>query len=230
MKTGRPVEPAVEKWAGGRTEAFIGAMECLARRRAPILAEQVDLSDARRLLDVGGGPGTYSIEFCKRYPRLEATVFDLPQVVPIARKRIAEAGLAGRISAEAGDYQADPLGAGYDVALLFSILHSNGPDENRRLLSKTFRALNPGGRALILEFLVDDSKTRPAFGALFGINMLVNTQQGDVYSESEIRGWLEDAGFVEIKRLSDLDGAGLLTGRRPSVGWRGRKRASGRRR
>jgi len=215
MKTGRPGPEQEKVWSPARAEAFMTAMERFARRGVPLLLDAIELGDAGKLLDVGGGPATFSIGFCRRYPKLEAVVLDLPQVVPIARRKISEAGLDDRITTRAGDYRTTDFGSGYDVVLLFSILHINSPDENRALLDKAFRALNSGGQVLIQEFFTDDTKTQPPYSALFGINMLVNTERGDVYSENEVRGWLESAGFRDIRRLEDNEQIGTLAARRP---------------
>ncbi|MEW6356589.1 MAG: methyltransferase [Planctomycetota bacterium] len=216
VRTGNLAKEDAGEWSGDQVDAFIGAMACFARVRAPMVAKTVDLTDAKRLLDIGGGPATYSIEFCKRYPELTAVVFDAPEVVPIAERHIAEAGMSGRITTQAGDYNTDDFGKGFDVALIFSVLHINSPEQNRRLLARTFAALGPGGRVIIQEFLVNDAKTAPPWAAIFGINMLVNTEGGDVYSESEVRAWLGGAGFAACERLEIAElGADLLAARKP---------------
>jgi ubiquinone/menaquinone biosynthesis C-methylase UbiE len=215
LRTGAPARRADASLQEDATASFMAAMEYFARQRAPEVARSIDLADAERMLDVGGGPALYSIEFCRRYPRLRATVFDLPVVLPIAREHIEDARLSDRIELQPGDYYVDEFGTGYDLVLLSSILHSNSEEQNRALLGKAFRALAPGGATLIQEFLVDDSRTDPPNAALFGINMLVNTPTGDVYSEAEITAWLEDAGFADVCRLEDTEAAQLLVGWKP---------------
>jgi len=210
LRTGAPVRRADTSPQEDATASFMAAMEYFARQRAPEVARSIDLADAERMLDVGGGPAIYSIEFCRRYPNLRATVFDLPAVLPIAREHIEDARLSDRIELQSGDYCVDEFGAGYDLVLLSSILHSNSEEQNRELLTKAFRALGPGGAVLIQEFVVDDSRTDPPGAALFGINMLVNTPLGDVFSEAEITAWLEDAGFAEVRRLEDSEARKLI--------------------
>jgi len=218
IRTGQlPAEQSIDRHTTDQTKAFMEAMTFFARERAPQIAELVDLSEAKRLIDIGGGPAIYSIEFCKRYPQLKATVLDLPAAIPFAEENIRAAGLSSRISTIAGDYRNENFGGDFDVALLFSILHINSPEENKHLLAKTFRCLNPGGLILIQEFIADDTKTQPPYVALFGINMLVNTQAGDVYSWEEIASWLAETGFVDSKLLCKFNDIGFITARKPKT-------------
>lgn len=216
VRTGKPVRrertPEQEQ---DRVEAFMAAMDRFAQERAPAVVRLVDLSEAATMLDIGGGPATYSIAFCRRYPNLRVTLFDLPAVAPIAKERIDDAGLAHRIRVQTGDFHGDPFDGDYDFALLSHILHSNSPGQNRALLAKTFAALAPGGVLLVQDFFTDDSKALPPFAALFGINMLVNTETGDVYSETEITDWLLKTGFEDVSRLEGVPEADALAAWKP---------------
>ncbi len=104
--------------------------------------------------------------------------------------------LSERIDYVAGDYTRDPLPSGYDLVFLSAIIHSNPPDENRKLIRKCAGALNPGGAVVVQDFIMDESRTEPPGGAFFALNMLVNTAAGDTYTESEVREWMKDAGLV----------------------------------
>ncbi len=183
------------------TEAFIAAMHKNATVRAPQVARAVALDGVKRLLDVGGGSGAYSIAFARANPELQAEVFDLPSVVPIAQKHIETAGLSDRISTRTGDFRKDDLGNGYDLILLSAICHMNSPDENLGLIQKIHKALNRGGRIVIQDFILNPDKTKPLSGALFSINMLVATRSGASYSEHEYTDWLKAAGFKDIKLI-----------------------------
>lgn len=176
---------------------FILAMHNNAMRRAPQLAEQLDLSGRRQLFDAGGGPGTNSVFLVKRYPGLKAIVFDLPQVVEIAKEIIADFGVTDRVSTRAGDYFVDDFGQGNDVVLFSAIFHSMSPERSKGLLKKAYDSLVPGGLVVVQEGLIDDEGTRPLRAVLFSLNMLVNTGEGQSYSAAEIVGLMHAVGFVE---------------------------------
>jgi hypothetical protein len=195
-------------------ESFLLGMHTLAMQLAPQVVEAVDLSDRRRLLDLGGGPGTYAIHFCLRNPALGATVFDLPTSQPVAEKTIGDFGLADRIDFRAGTYLEDELPGGYDVAWLSHILHGESPGACRSIIDKAVSALQPGGMILVHEFILDDQTGGPLFPALFSLNMLLGTAGGQAYSEGELREMMSGAGIREIRRLPFLgpNASGLIAG------------------
>jgi SAM-dependent methyltransferase len=196
VKTGAPAErePSVRR-EGGDTESFIEAMDEINRALAPGLVEHLEPRRHRRVLDVGGGSGTWTIAFLKAAPALRATLFDLPDVIPLARKRLAAAGLAGRVDLVPGDFYADPLPAGADIVWLSAIVHQNSRDQNRALFRKAHAALAAGGRVAIRDIVMDASRTRPPMGALFAVNMLVATPGGGTFTFEELGEDLRSAGF-----------------------------------
>jgi SAM-dependent methyltransferase len=181
-------------------EAFIGAMHVVGRALATEVAEACGLDRFRRLLDVGGGSGTYTVAFLRVNPALEAVLFDLPEVIPLAERRLRAEGLLDRVRLHAGSFYEDELPTGCDVALLSAIIHQNGPAENVALFRKIHRALQPGGVLIIRDHVMEDDRTRPPAGAMFALNMLVSTDSGDTYSFAEIRRALAEAGFDQIRR------------------------------
>jgi SAM-dependent methyltransferase len=182
------------------TEAFIAAMHRRALGNADQIVREVGAEGVRRMLDVGGGSGAYSIAFARANPDLRAEVLDLPEVVAIAERHIAEAGVGDRVTARAGDLRKDELGEGYDLVLVSAICHMLGEEENRDLFARCHRALVPGGRLAVRDFILDEDKTGPRWAALFSLNMLVGTERGASYSESEYAGWLREAGFSTVER------------------------------
>jgi SAM-dependent methyltransferase len=180
---------------------FIRAMDVIASRLAPAIAAAVDPGDAKRLLDVGGALGTYTQAFLEAAPGLRATLFDLSPVVQMAQERFQGGDLAERISFVAGDFYEDELPAGHDLALLSAIIHQNSPEQNIELYGKVGRALEPGGRLVIRDHVMNPEHTQPASGTLFAINMLVGTAGGSTYSFDEIRQDLEAAGFTRVRLL-----------------------------
>ena len=181
--------------------AFIGAMHVVGMPLAEKIAAAVQPGPARNLLDVGGASGTYTIAFLKAAPAMKATLFDRHEVISMARERLAEAGVIERVRLVGGDFYDDELPAGHDLALLSAVIHQNSPEENRGLFGKVFRALVPGGRIVIRDHIMDPDRTRPRDGAIFAINMLVNTEGGSTYTFEEIRTWLEAAGFANVRLL-----------------------------
>jgi len=197
-------------WLG----AFIAAMHDRAVKHAPGLVAMIGLEGVGKIMDVGGGSAAFSMAFLRAKKDLTVVLFDLPNVVPLARRYVRREGLTGRMSYISGDYLRDDLGAGYDLVFLSAILHSNSPAENRRLLKKCAAGLNPGGRVVVVDFIMDDDRVSPAHGAFFALNMLVGTDAGDTYTESEIRSWMKEAGLGTTARTDTPFGTSMITGRR----------------
>jgi ubiquinone/menaquinone biosynthesis C-methylase UbiE len=193
------IRPVVDSEAKKDRHAFIGAMHVAARRISKKIAEAYDLSASKNLLDIGGGSGAYTIAFLKKNPNLNAVIFDLEGVIPITKEKIAEAGLQHRVRFLTGNFYEDDLPGGCDLSLLSAIIHQNSPQQNLALYQKIYHALVPGGRLVIRDHIMDESRTNPPAGALFALNMLVNTPAGDTYTFNEVKDTLQAAGFTEIK-------------------------------
>lgn len=177
------------------TRAFIAAMHRNATERAPHVVRAVGTEGVSRMLDVGGGSGAYSIAFANASARLHAEVLDLEPVLAIANEHVSEAGLSERIVLRAGDLREDPLGNGFDLIFVSAICHMLGDDENFSLVRRCSEALAPGGRLVIADFILDETRTAPRQAALFSINMLVGTERGRDYTEQEYRSWITRAGL-----------------------------------
>ena len=182
-------------------KAFIGAMHIAAKSLSLEIADSIDLTPFRKLLDVGGASGTYTIAFLRRNPEMKAIIFDMKEVIPLARERLQEEGLLDRVELVDGDFYQDELPKGCDLALLSAIIHQNSLNENFNLFQKVHRALNPGGVILIRDHIMEESRTKPPSGVIFALNMLVNTRGGDTYTFIEVKNTLEKAGFKEIKLI-----------------------------
>ena len=198
------------------THAFIAAMHRNASERAVAVVRAIDPSHVRRMLDVGGGSGAYSIAFAKANPELQAYLLDLPTVAALARGYIERAGVADRVHVRTGDMRTDHLGEGYDLVFASAICHMLDPQENAALIRRSFAALAPGGRMAIQEFILEADKTAPKLAALFSLNMLVGTRAGSSYSEPEFTEWMAAAGFAEIRRIRLPGPTGIMIGTRPA--------------
>jgi len=214
----RSGSPDRERVAGANDtevrENFEMGMFNLAMQVAPQAASRIDLSGCRRLLDLGGGPGTYAVHFCLNNPDLSAVVYDLPSTRPFAEKTIARFGLGDRIAFAAGDFMTEKVEGGYDVAWLSHILHGVGPSACAVILLKAVAALEKGGLILVQEFILEDTLDVPLFPALFSLNMLLGTPDGQAYSQGELFAMLVAASAGEIRRLPiELpNGAGIIVG------------------
>jgi len=215
VATGRGVREHVRQRTEKETFDFILAMENTARRRAKQVMRLVGISDVKKMLDVGGGPATYSIEFASRYKKLQATVLDLRVPLKVAREKVREAGLQNRIKLVEGDYFKVELGAGYDLVLISSVLHSMSPGRARLVIGKSYSALVPGGRIVIHDFLPNEERTGPQWPLLFAVNMLVATESGNAYTYEEICAWLRSAGFQSIKKLKVEDSSTVVVAAKP---------------
>ncbi len=186
-----------------RTRAFVMAMHSRAMGVGRAVIPHVDLVGCETLLDIGGGPGAYATLAAQAYPRLHCTVLDLPDVVAIARELVAETGLADRVTCVAGDYHTHDFPADMDAVNIFGVLHQESPDAIRDILKRARAALKPGGIIHILDMMTDATRTAPKFSALFALNMALTTENGWVFSDEDLRGWLAEAGFDNI-RISPL--------------------------
>lgn len=198
--TGRPVERP-ESHLGEdneRTRTFIMAMHSRALGIGRAVVPLLDLAGRRRVLDVGGGPGTYSALIAEAHPGVTCVVLDLPEVVKIADELIAKAGLTRQIGTLAGDYHTVALPDGNDAVLLFGVLHQERPDAIRDLVRRAYGALAPGGLVYVLDMMTDASRTKPKFSALFSLNMALTTDHGWVFSEDDLAGWLSESGFRDF--------------------------------
>ncbi len=217
VRHGKPAQPAEPEQREKDREAFIGAMHTIGARMAAEVVAAVRPGDAARLLDVGGASGTYTQAFLEACPTMRATLFDLPPVVEIARRRLSSTGVIDRVTFVAGDFDRDELPRGHDLALLSAIIHQNSPEQNVELFRKIRKALQPGGRLVIRDHVMRPDHTQPARGALFAVNMLVGTHGGGTYSFEEISGGLASAGFTAISLLqADERMNGLVEGFTPA--------------
>jgi SAM-dependent methyltransferase len=197
-------------------KAFIGAMHVVGSMHAAKIVEAVKPGSARRLIDVGGGSGTYTIAFLQASPEISATLFDLPEVVDMGRERITEAGLMDRVTIVAGNFYTDALPAAHDLALVSAIIHMNSAEQNVDLYKKIFDSLVPGGRIVVRDHVMKPDHTAPKSGALFAVNMLVGTPGGGTYTYDEIKTGLKAAGFENVNLIQESEAMmGLVEAFRP---------------
>jgi SAM-dependent methyltransferase len=212
--SGKPVRTRATHSSDDARESFLMGMFNMAMMMAPRIVPKIDLSSRRSFLDLGGGPGTYAIQFCLKNKELQAVVFDLPTTRPFAETTIGRFGLSDKIRFQAGSYLEDPVEGRYDVAWLSHILHGEGPEDCQRIIQKAVSALSPGGMILIHEFILNNEMSGPLFPALFSLNMLLGTSSGQAYSEQQLGDMLSGAGVRNIHRIAidSPNDSGIIAG------------------
>lgn len=195
------------------THNFIAGMQRNAKDRAPLVVKAVDTAGVRRILDLGGGSGAYSIAFAKASPGVQCEILDVPEVVPLTAEYVSQAGVSAQVSLRPGDMLNDDLGSGYDIVVLNAICHMFSEKQNRGLFRRIYPALAPNGRLVVQDFILNPDKTGPLHAALFSLNMLVATEAGASYSELEYTDWMKAAGFTDVCRINLPGPSDLIVGR-----------------
>ena len=209
---------------------FTWAMHHRTLETAPKIAAQIGLREARTLLDLGGGPGTYAMAFLAKNPTLRATVCDRPAALDVANEIASTHKASARLSLMPLDFLVEPIPGTYDIIWCSNVLHIYSPTDNQGLFRRALAALNPGGRLLIQDaFLHDREGLFPEEASLFAVSMLLFTERGDTYKAAETRTWLTEAGFERIKVLrmkkgtEDWEG-GIMEARSPGTNAKTRER------
>lgn len=179
----------------------LAVLDRIGRGSGVILAKVLQLEGVERMLDVGGGAGTNAIAFCREYPGLSATVFDLPSTLQVTERSIKEAGLEDRIAVMPGNFNTDSLGGLYDLVLLSDVLHYQDAQANAALVHKAFAHLTDAGRLVIKDRFLDPDRTSPAWTTAFAVHILVNTEEGQCFTTQEAMEWMTRAGFASVTEL-----------------------------
>lgn len=208
IRRGRPGWAQATKTAEFRRRFALAMQERSHVLAPPTIASFRLPRQAVRVLDLGGGAGSYSIALARRHPRLQGLVVD--QSVAVARRLIRQQGLTDRLCVEQGDLFTHPLPTGFDVALLANVLHDFHEKENIRLLRRVQKALRPGGKIFIVEYFLNPAGTRPAEAAIFSLLMYAFTDTGRCYAWKDVEGWLETAGFSRCRRHRVTGSIGTL--------------------
>ena len=194
-------------------KSFLAAMHS-RKQQAREVAELLDLSGVKQMLDVGGGSGAFTFAFLNINKNITGTVFDLPTVIPITQNYIEKEGFSNSVKTLSGDYLKDDFGGKYDLVLVSAVVHINSQEENQHLINKCSDALNPGGQLVIMDHIMSEDRTEPEIGAIFALNMLVGTEKGDSYTDSEIRSWMVNAGLKNIQVKNTPQETYLMIGKK----------------
>jgi predicted O-methyltransferase YrrM len=203
LRHGEPQMPT-EMYTGKsdeQTRHFVYGMHNRALGIGRMMVELIDLSDRSSMIDVGGGPGTYSSLFAQRNPRLYSKVLDLPGVVKIADEIIASLGVADRVTTQPLDYMQDEFPAGNDVVLISGVYHRESEATCRDFMRRAWRSLNGGGMLIVSDVFTDEGGSGPLFATLFGLNMLLTAPDGGVHADQDVANWMQEEGFGDIVRI-----------------------------
>lgn len=206
------MESAMERESTARF--FTMALAGRAKNVAPYLARVAPLANVRRLLDIGGGTGIYSIACLQQHPSLEACVLDRPEVLKVAHEMATDYGVGDRMEMLAGDMFADPLPNDCQAILLSNVLHDWDEPACESLVQRCADALPPGGALLIHDVFLNDELDGPLPIALYSAALFTLTE-GRAYSRAEYVRWLDQAGLQTDETLPTLIHCGLLVARKP---------------
>jgi SAM-dependent methyltransferase len=183
---------------------FSEGVEALQAGPAQALPAAYDFSRHQRVLDLGGGTGSWLLAILRRHPQLNGTLFELPMAASIARQRFADDPAGKRAEAVEGDFFVDPIPDGHDAVLVANVIHLFSPERNLELLQRIRDQVADGGRLFLADLWTDPTHTEPTMAALMGGQFLVRTGEGAVYSDEEANGWLVKTGWrpLEHKALA----------------------------
>ncbi len=218
VKTGSFIKSIMEVLGNDphETRAFIDAMHDKGLKATWLMAREIPLGDYKHLLDIGGGPGTYSLEWAKLHHNLKATVFDIPPVVEVAKSYIQKYDLGDRVNTIGGDFKNDDFGSGYDLILIANVLHMYDEDQAKFLLQKAINTLSSKGRIILHGFCTDGDDTSPLNDVLFSLNIALLTPGGRAHPVAEKINWLKQFGIQEVQHFRiDAIPTGVLTGIKP---------------
>jgi cyclopropane fatty-acyl-phospholipid synthase-like methyltransferase len=216
---GEPVKPYFEYFKEKDWETYTYGMMDLARLLMPEVLRVIQLPrTARRLLDIGGSHGLFSIELCRIHPGLTADVFDLHEVSKVGERITRDFQMSSRVVHRSGDFMKDNFGSGYDIVLAFNVIHGLKRSENSSLMRKISEALDAEGTLFIMDQVISRTNSGSlshVIPAAVGLN-LFNEIGGNAYTFSEIRGWCAEAGLVDcsFKKLR-VPGVAIIQTRKP---------------
>jgi ubiquinone/menaquinone biosynthesis C-methylase UbiE len=220
VKSGDPMIPANAHLGSDPEQAvrFVHGMHSRARVFAPALINALDVKGCSRLLDVAGGPGTFSAMLAEQQETLKVTIFDLPPIIAAAEKLHEQSPARSRLHFHPGDYHADPFPSSFDAVLYCGALHQETVEQARSVLASIFNSLEPGGRCFVVDVMLDDERTQPLFSALFELNMMLMRPSSHVYTSKEAEKLLREAGFESVETKSVFTTPyWIITARKPLI-------------
>ena len=181
-----------------RLKGFLRAMTGISRGSNIAIAQKFPWSKYKTAADCGTAQGDLIVQIALKNPHLACTGFDLPEVAPVFEEYVEEQGLSERVHFKPGSFFTDPLPK-VDVILMGHILHDWNLEEKKMLIRKAYDALPEGGAYIVYESIIDDDRSKNAFGLLMSLNMLIETPAGFDYTGADCAGWMKEAGFASTR-------------------------------
>lgn len=181
-----------------RLKQFLSGMTGISMGAAMAIAQKFPWKNYKTFIDIGGAQGATPVQVAKAHPHLKGGNFDLPPVGPIFNDFVKSANLQDRLKFHPGDFFKDPLPVA-DVYIMGHILHDWDLKEKKQLLAKAYAALPAGGSLIVYEALIDDDRSKNAFGLLMSLNMLIETPGGFDYTGADCSGWMKEVGFKSTR-------------------------------
>jgi hypothetical protein len=183
-----------------RLEQFVLGMRGFSMPNAHALAQKFDFSKYRTLCDAGGATGVLSSVVAQRHPHLKCVSFDLPEVEPIAKRWIEQAGVSDRVSTAAGSFLTQPLPRA-DIITMGMVLHDWNLEKKKHLVRLAYDALPPGGAFIAIENLIDDDRRENVFGLVCSLSMLIEMGDAFDFTGADFWSWCREAGFSRYELL-----------------------------
>ena len=218
VKTGKPATELNQEEGSKFFADFVESIFPMSYPAAQALGDALKISSAKNtvsVLDLAAGSGVWGIALAQKSPKVKVTAVDWPNVLDVTRRVVERFKLGGQFTYSPGDLDSADFGSGHQLATLGHILHSEGERRSRELFKKTFKALAPGGTIAIAEFTPNDERTGPPPTLIFAVNMIVNTEEGDTFTLAEVRSWLQDAGFKDVRTVDAPGPSPLILATKP---------------
>ena len=210
LKTGKPMEFVKQEKTAEERRIFHLAMAEKGIFDAQRILELIDLSNIKYMLDVGGGAGTFPIIFCQKYENLKCMIVDLKESTDLAQERILNNGLEKRITTKTGNIFETDYGDGFDLAFISNIIHFHSIDKAKILFKKSYKALVKGGKIIVKDYILDETRLFPKESVLFSLGMLLCTERGNCYTNREIQAALTEAGFNNFNFIDVSENSKML--------------------
>lgn len=181
-----------------RLKEFLKAMSGVSRGANMAIAAKFPWAQYKTVVDAGPAQGDLLVQVALKNEHLLGIGFDLPEVGPIFEEHVEERGLSSRLQFRAGSFFTDPLPKA-DVVMMGHILHDWNLDEKRMLVAKAYDALPAGGALLVYDAIIDDDRSKNAFGLMMSLQMMIETYGGFDYTGADCVGWMKEAGFREAR-------------------------------
>ena len=193
---------------------YIAAENWRANLQAAEIIKLSNPENIERVLDLGCGSGALGLEILKQFPEINLSLFDYPNVTNLTKEYVAKRGVSERVQIISGDMFNDDFGTGYDLVVLSNVVRTYSLIDSMFVLRRVFDSLVKGGKVVIHEFLLDETRDKPEFSALLSLNMLVSSEKGDVLTETDTWLLLKESMFSDIQREETSFGSYVIIGQK----------------